>query len=157
MCPAGIKSQQNPAFFFLRKTSCMNQLELFRGKRCVSCGRYFEPDPRIGGRQKACRRKCQREHKKRRDKAWRRKNPEYFKGRYEYVKAWRLEHSGYQKARRCKKSLEIQVEIPPLSPMKSIRLHLRCKLRLGEIQAQILRITQVGQAFWVDGVTTQGP
>jgi hypothetical protein len=41
--------------------------------------------------------------------------------------------------------------------MKSIRLHLRCNLRLGEIQAQMLRVTQWGQAFWVDGVTTQGP
>lgn len=90
-----------------------------------------------------------------RDKVWRLKNPGYFRDRYEYIKAWREAHPGYQKAQRCKKLREIQVEIPPETPMKSIRLHLRCKLRLGEIQAQMLRVTQVGQAFWVDGAATQ--
>jgi hypothetical protein len=73
------------------------------------------------------------------------------------VKAWREAHPGYQKARRCKNRRKIQVEIRSETPMKSIRLHLRCNLRLGEIQAQMLRVTQWGQAFWVDGVTTQGP
>jgi len=135
----------------------MNQLELFQGKRCVSCGRFFEADPRIGKRQKSCGPKCRKEHKRLRDKAWRRKNPDYLKGRYEYVKGWRAGHPGYQKARRCKKRREIQVEMPAESPIKSMRLHLRCNLRLREIQAQMLRVRQVGQAFWVDGVTTQGP
>jgi hypothetical protein len=90
-----------------------------------------------------------------RDRVWRRRNPEYFQGRYEVVKAWRLAHPGYQKTRRCKKRREIQVEIPLVSPIKSMRLHLRCKWPESEIQAQIMRVTQVGQAFWVDGVTTQ--
>ena len=135
----------------------MNQLEFFRGKKCVSCGRFFEADPRIGERQRSCGPKCGKEHKRLRDKAWRRKNPGYFEGRYEYVKAWRAAHPGYQKAQRCKKAVEIQVEIRPQSPIKSMRLHLRCNLRLGEIQAQMLRVTQVGQAFLIDGVTTQGP
>lgn len=52
---------------------------------------------------------------------------------------------------------EIQVEIPSETPIKSMRIHLRCNLRLDEIQAQMLKVTQVGHAFWVDGVTTQGP
>lgn len=90
-----------------------------------------------------------------RDRLWRLENPDYFRGRYDYVKAWREAHPGYQKALRCKKRREIQVEIRPESPIKSIRLHLRCKLRLGEIQAQILRVTQAGQGFWVDGWGTQ--
>ena len=135
----------------------MNQLELFESRKCVSCGRFFEPDPRVGERQKSCVPKCRKEHKRRRDKVWRQRNPDYFKGRYGYVKAWRAAHPGYQKGRRCKKRREIQVEIAPEPPIKSMRLHLRCNLRLGEIQAQILRVTQVGQALWVDGVRTQGP
>lgn len=134
----------------------MNQLELFQGKKCALCGRYFEPDARIGERQKCCGEvECRRKRKKMCDKVWRLKNPGYFQDRYEYVKAWREAHPGYQKARRCKKGREIQVEIPSETPIKSMRLHLRCKLRLGEIQAQMLRVTQVGQAFWVDGATTQ--
>jgi len=84
--------------------------------------------------------------------AWRLKNPDYFRSRYEYVKAWRMTHPGYQKARRRKKPREIQTQRPSETPVKSMRIHLRCNLRLGEIQAQILRVTQVGQAFWVDGV-----
>ena len=134
----------------------MKQLELFDGKRCVSCGQFFEADPRVGKRRKCCRSAdCQKKRKRMRDRAWRCRNPEYFQGRYAVVKAWRLVHPGYQKARRCKKAHEIQVEIPPERPIKSMRLHLRCKWPESEIQAQIVRITQVGQAFWVDGVTTQ--
>ena len=134
----------------------MNQLELFQGKKCVLCGRYFEVDRRVGKRQKCCREvECQRKRKRLRDKVWRLENPGYFQNRYEYVKAWRQTHPGYQKARRCKMAVEIQVQIPSEIPMKSIRLHLRCNLRLGEIQAQMLRVTQVGEAFWVDGAITQ--
>jgi hypothetical protein len=117
----------------------------------VSCGRYFRPDRRLGERQKCCgAEKCQRERKRMRDKVWRCKNPDYFQGRYEYVKAWRLAHPGHQKRLRCKKASEIQASIPLLTPMKSIRLHLRCKLRLGEIQAQRLTVTQCGESIWVD-------
>ena len=134
----------------------MNQLELFHQKKCVLCGRYFEPDRRVGKRQKCCgEEECQRKHKRMRDKVWRLENPGYFQDRCEYVKAWRETHPGYQKARRCKKRREIQVQIPSQSPIKSMRLHLRCKWRLGEIQAQMLKVTQVGEAFWVDGATTQ--
>lgn len=140
----------------------MKELELFNGKRCVSCGRYFEPDARIGERQKCCPAvECRKKYKRLRDREWRRRNPGYFQDRYEVVKAWRQEHPGYQSQWRAKKRLrdkmahEIQVEIPPERPIKSMRLHLRCKLRLGEIQAQTLKVTQVGQAFWVDGAGTQ--
>lgn len=136
----------------------MTQLELFQGKKCVLCGRFFEVDVRIGERQKCCRAvKCQKQRKRRQLKAWRQKNPGYFGGRYGYVKSWREARPGYQKARRCKKAVEIQTQIRPQTPIKSMRLHLRCKWPEGEIQTQFLRVTQVGQAFWVDGVTTQPP
>ena len=136
----------------------MTQLELFQGKKCVLCGRFFEVDSRVGERQKCCRAvKCQKQRKKLQLKAWRQKNPGYFGGRYGYVKSWREARPGYQKARRCKKRREIQTQIAPVTPMKSMRLHLRCKWPMGEIQTQFLRVTQVGQAFWVDGVRTQGP
>ena len=134
----------------------MTQLELFQGKKCVWCGRFFVANPRLGDRQKCCGTPaCRKQQKRFQERAWRRKNPDYFQGRYEYVKAWRLVHEGYQKRRRCKRRREIQTPIRPKTPIKSMRLHLRCKWPLGEIQTQILRVTQVGQAFWVDGATTQ--
>jgi len=131
----------------------MNQLELFQGKKCVLCGEFFAPDPRVGERQKCCRKEgCQKKRKKMQLKAWRLKNPDYFRGRYEYVKAWREDHPGYQKAWRRKRPCEIKTEIPSKTPIKSMRIHLRCNLRFSEIQTQILRVTQAGRAFWVDGV-----
>lgn len=136
----------------------MTQLELFHRKKCVLCGRFFDPDARIGERQKCCREPaCQKKRKKLQLKAWRKKNRGYFGGRYGYVKSWRETHPGYQKARRCKKAVEIQTQIPSETPMKSMRLHLRCKWPMDEIQTQILRVTQVGRVFWVDGVITQPP
>jgi len=59
-------------------------------KRCLFCGRYFEPDKRVGSRQKACQRaECKRARKRLAQGKWLEKNSEYFKGRYGYVKDWR--------------------------------------------------------------------
>ena len=130
----------------------MNQLELFQGKKCVLCGRFFEPDHRVGKRQKCCRApECQKKRKKIQERAWKKRNPEYFKGFYaSYVKSWREGHPGYQKSLRCKTRREIKTQIRPESPMKSMRLHLRCKWPLGEIKTQLLQVTQAGRSIWVD-------
>jgi len=138
----------------------MNEINLFLGKKCVSCGQFFVPDRRIGERQKCCSAPgCQKKRKRIQEKAWRSQYPDYFKGLFyeSYVKPWRAAHPGYQKAWRAKKRLrdkvahEIKTQIPTVSPMQSIRLNLRVPLRLGEIKTQFLKVTQVGQAFWVDG------
>jgi len=50
------------------------------GKRpCCVCGRWFRPDPRIGARQRACRQpECQVARRRRKQKAWREANSDYF-------------------------------------------------------------------------------
>lgn len=59
-------------------------------KKCLFCGRFFIPDPRVGDRQKACsREQCQKERKKLAQFRWCRRNPKYFADRYEYVRNWR--------------------------------------------------------------------
>src|SRR5215813_11324318 len=46
---------------------------------CCICRRWFRPDPRIGLRQQACRRpECQVGRRKKKQKAWRERNPDYF-------------------------------------------------------------------------------
>jgi len=46
---------------------------------CSICRRWFRPDPRIGFRQQACRRpECQIARRKKKQKAWRERNPDYF-------------------------------------------------------------------------------
>ena len=67
-------------------------------KKCVFCGRYFVPNPRVGDRQKACfREECKRERQARSWKRWFKKNPDYFRGRYDYVKEWLREQPDYLK------------------------------------------------------------
>src|SRR5215813_2270238 len=46
---------------------------------CCICRRWFRPDPRIGSGQQACRRpECQVGRRKKKQKAWRKRNPDYF-------------------------------------------------------------------------------
>jgi len=60
------------------------------GKRCLFCGQFFIPDPRVGDRQKACHREpCKKKRKAVAQRRWCENNPGYFQGRYPYVKQWR--------------------------------------------------------------------
>ena len=53
-----------------------------RKRPCCICHRWFRPDPRIGSRQRACRKPdCQTARRKKKQKAWRERNPDYFIGR----------------------------------------------------------------------------
>lgn len=135
----------------------MNDIELFQGKKCVSCGQFFEANPKVGARQKSCGAlECRKKRKRMQERVWKNQNPDYFQGFYAaYVKPWRQKHPEYQKQLRCKRRGEIKTQIPAETPMKSIRLHLRCKWRLGEIKTQFLRVTQTAQGLWVDGVDMQ--
>ena len=66
-------------------------------KTCEVCHCQFKPDPRVGDRQRVCRKlSCQKERKRRSQRAWLKKNPDYFKGRYPLLKEYILP---YQK--RC--------------------------------------------------------
>ena len=126
------------------------------GKKCVSCGQFFTPDPRAGGRQKNCKKpECQAKRKRKQEERWRRKNPTYFQGRYDYVKNWRAKHPGYQKRWLAGKRKKIQTQIHPKPPIKSMRIHIRTAFDFDKIQTQILKVTQAGQAFWVDGAGMQ--
>ena len=50
-----------------------------RKKPCCICRRWFRPDPRVGLRQQACREPdCQVARRKKKQKAWRKRNPDYF-------------------------------------------------------------------------------
>jgi hypothetical protein len=124
-------------------------------KRCVYCGRYFRPDKRIGDRQKVCKDKaCQARRKKDSQRRWLESNPGYFKGRYDFVKQWRKEHPDYQRRWRAKRR-EIQDEIPPVKPIRTIRLVIPAEWFKGEIQDEIRLKRQCGCGFFVAGVGMQ--
>src|SRR5215208_4910762 len=56
-----------------------------RKRPCTVCRQWFRPDPRIGVRQRACRKpECQRSRRQKTQASWRRRNPDY-------ATAWRLQ------------------------------------------------------------------
>ena len=100
-------------------------------KRCLFCGRYFTPDYRVKDRQKSCRRPaCRKARKKTAQDDWVEKNPDYFQGRYPYVKAWR------------EKRRMIKDEIPPKKPFVELMIRIPAKKK-DMIQDEIV-LKQVG-------------
>lgn len=66
-----------------------------RTKNCVICGEEFEPSPRHWGQQNTCRKpSCRKERNRRAQKAWEKKNPHCYQGRYPVLKkSW--DYAGY--------------------------------------------------------------
>ncbi len=53
-----------------------------RKRPCCICHRWFRPDKRVGSRQHACSRaSCQAMRRRKKQAAWRARNPDYFSGR----------------------------------------------------------------------------
>jgi hypothetical protein len=53
-----------------------------RKRPCCVCRRWFRPDNRVGSRQRACSKPaCQASRRRKRQAAWRARNPDYFAGR----------------------------------------------------------------------------
>jgi len=118
------------------------------GKRCLFCGQFFIPDPRVGDRQKACHRElCKKKRKAVAQQRWCENNPGYFEGRYPYVKQWReqkkLSSGGTHLGM-------IQDKIPPLeSCLRLILVIPACKD--GMIQDEIRLRRQSRRTFVADG------
>jgi hypothetical protein len=50
-----------------------------RKRPCCICRHWFRPDPRVGVRQRACRKaECQAARRRQTQAAWRERNPDYF-------------------------------------------------------------------------------
>jgi len=75
------------------------------GKICPYCYGEFNPHPKVGERQICCGKEfCKNARKKEADRNWRRRNPDYFKGRYHtYLKGWLESHPTYLKDYRRRK------------------------------------------------------
>ena len=98
-------------------------------QHCQICGRYFRPDPRVGIRQKACRRPaCRKIRKHLAQERWLARNPGYFRGRYPIVKEWRKTRS---------RSM-IQDEIPIKKPMRKMIFYTLGRITRRMIQDEIV-------------------
>ncbi len=110
-------------------------------KQCLYCGQKFVADPRIGQRQKACSKACQRLRKRESNAHFSRSNPDYWTGRYAYLKAWRAKHPDYQRqwreSKKRDKPLPKRPEIQAEIVRKAIEFTKKVHLSLCEIQAEI--------------------
>lgn len=82
-------------------------------KKCLFCGRFFNPDPRVKN-QKACfREQCKKARQRLAFSEWCKKNPDHWKHYYQdYVKEWRK--------RRRKKRLKKQKQTVQNKPQSKI-------------------------------------
>ena len=120
-------------------------------KRCICCGRYYKPDPRTRKTQKSCpEAACRAKRKRESQRRWVEANPGYFRGRYVNVKEWRKKHPDYQRLWR-KKVREIQDEIPPAEPVRTMVLVIPEKMLQNEIQDEIRLVKQCGCGFYAAG------
>jgi hypothetical protein len=119
-------------------------------KSCLYCGKIFLPDPRVGNRQKACSWACQKLRKRENNKSFSRKNPGYWRGRYKYLKQWRLTHPGYQRHWRQRRKVQKKVtpsEIQAERLSKAIELTERTQFYLREIQAEFIPKPSLGASL----------
>ncbi len=57
-------------------------MSVARKRPCCICRRWFRPDNRVGSRQQACSKpQCQSLRRRKKQAAWRARNPDYFSGR----------------------------------------------------------------------------
>jgi hypothetical protein len=110
-------------------------------KRCLYCGQKFVADARIGQRQKACSKACQRLRKRQNNAHFSRSNPGYWTGRYAYLKAWRDQHPDYQRQWRESKKRDKPSPKPPEIQAEMLRKAIefteKVHVSLCEIQAEI--------------------
>ncbi len=69
-----------------------------RKKKCKYCRKLFPLNKKTQKNQEACSTEvCQRLRKKKNNKTFKKSNPDYWKGRYEYIKEYRKRNPDYQK------------------------------------------------------------
>ena len=83
-------------------------MQKIQRKFCDICQDAFEPDHRVGERQRVCKKlRCQRERKRRAQQRWQEANPDYFKDDYPRLKGWLKTHPDYLRNYRAGKQTAV--------------------------------------------------
>ena len=118
-------------------------------KVCIICKEDFIPDPRVGDRQKVCKKTfCKLQRKKLAQQHWVRKNPGYFKGRYPQLKEQILANKKRKAQPRPPACVSIQDKL-----MSNQNKLLTALEYLMSIQDEITRIITKGKCCLQDTLT----
>ena len=80
----------------------MKHRRRYRRRECKHCGKAYDPDPRVGARQRFCSApECQKARRRIAARAWRRRNRKLANdGDVARVRVWRQNHPGYWRRQR---------------------------------------------------------
>ena len=111
---------------------------------CVICRNKVKPHPKVKDRQVTCGRlACRVARRISQQAQWRKKNPTYFRDRYEDVKRWRARHPDYQRKWRAQKKAQAPLNKPIVGEIQSQSSHIETasawerRVPLSEIQSQL--------------------
>ncbi len=94
-----------------------------RQKRCCVCKDPFWPHPRVGTRQRACRKpECQKARRAETQKAWREKNPDYWTARRLQRRSAAAKEAAQQAAKEVLRGRPLAVGSSTVRPPPSPRV-----------------------------------
>jgi hypothetical protein len=107
-------------------------------KTCIVCKDEFTPDPRVGDRQKVCKKyNCKLQRKRLAQKRWCANNPDYFQGRYASLKDQILANQQNTCSKKVDPRIILQDEI--ISCFKSVLRAISLASLQDELTCKITR------------------
>lgn len=108
-------------------------------KRCA-CGVWFAPYPQAWKTQKTCSKACRAQRVQELCCRWRKKNPDYFKGRYLDTKRWLAKRPNYLRRYRAKHPQYVAADNEKRRERKLLRKYRRADIQNGSLRREIALI-----------------
>lgn len=127
-----------------------------KSDRCKFCGKYFKLNIRGRKRTHCGSSECKHTAKLQAQHLWSKRNPDYFRGRYEYLQQWRRNNPKYQTEwRKGKKGSEIQEKKNSSNSLLELRFILPAQKLNCEIQEKMIFERQSGGVYRLTGRMTR--
>ena len=111
-----------------------------RKKKCVVCGAWFAPYAWAWKTQKTCSKACRARRLQELCSGWRKRNPDYFKGRYFNTKGWLAKHPNYLRRYRAKCSDYVAADNAKRRERKLRQMYGRADIQNGLLRREIMAI-----------------
>lgn len=123
-------------------------------KRCPYCGGQYIPYIRAVKAQKSCgKAACRKKRQREAYKAWRIRNPEYFRGRYTKVKGWLAPRPGYLRRYRASHPEYVRADNVGHRGRRQKMKQFRADIQNGLLRRKIAKIRAINCADIQNGLT----